>query len=107
MKIAKSILVVLFISTLLIGCKKDEVNAKTVTFHIEGMTCAMGCAKTIEKKLTNTEGVQKATIDFDKKEGTVSFDPSVLTKEDISKSVEATGDGKTYKVSDAKTETKN
>ena len=41
-------------------------------------------------------------IDFDKKEATVSFDAAVLSPEKISETVEATADGKTYKVSDVK-----
>lgn len=102
MKFPKSIFVLLFVSTLFIGCKKADIKAETASFHIEGMTCAMGCARTIEKKLSNTEGVQKAAVDFDKKEGTVTFDANKLSKEDIAKSVEATGDGKTYKVSEMK-----
>src|SRR4051812_31373764 len=32
---------------------------ETASFNIEGMTCAMGCAKTIEKKLSEMDGVQK------------------------------------------------
>ena len=50
--------------------KKEMVAAvkpETATFHIEGMSCAVGCAKTIEKKLTEMNGVQNATVDFDKK----------------------------------------
>lgn len=85
--------------------KKEVVAAvkpETASFKIDGMTCAMGCAKTIETKLTNLEGVQKATVDFDKKQATVEFDASVLTPEKLSKTVETTGDGETYKVSEMK-----
>jgi mercuric ion binding protein len=53
---------------------------------IEGMTCAMGCAKTIEKELTNLDGVQKATVDFDKKTATVVFDKTVQNQENLTKS---------------------
>lgn len=71
---------------------------ETASFNIEGMTCAIGCAKTIEKELSELEGVQKATVDFDKKEAVVSFDASKQTPETLTKIVEATADGKTYKV---------
>ena len=63
------------------------------------MTCAIGCAKTIEKELSDTDGVQKAAVDFDKKQATVSFDTSIQTPASLTKIVEATADGKTYKVS--------
>lgn len=72
---------------------------ETASFTITGMTCAIGCAKTIEKELSATNGVQKAAVDFDKKQATVSFDNSIQTTESLTKIVEATADGKTYKVS--------
>lgn len=125
MNFTKSILTLGLASTLFIGCKdaankpavesantnetKVEkkavaaVKPETASFKIDGMTCSMGCAKTIESKLSNMEGVQKATVDFDKKEATVEFDATVQTPETLKKVVEATGDGETYKVSDIKT----
>lgn len=80
--------------------KTKAVAAKpeTASFKIDGMTCAMGCAKTIEKKLADMEGVQKATVDFDKKEATVEFDGAVLTPEKLYATVEGAADGNTYKV---------
>ena len=35
----------------------DAILAKA-EFNIEGMTCAIGCAKTIEKKISNYEGCE-------------------------------------------------
>ena len=66
------------------------------------MTCAVGCAKTIEEELSGLDGVQKATVDFDKKLATVTFDKTVQTPEKLTEVVQATGDGKTYKVSNMK-----
>jgi mercuric ion binding protein len=122
MNFTKSLLTFGIVSTLFFGCKdtaqkpvassdgtmtKKEiavaVKPETASFKIEGMTCAMGCAKTIETKLSKMDGVQKATVDFDKKEATVNFDASVLTPETLTKAVETTGDGETYKVSEMKT----
>lgn len=77
-------------------------NVQTASFEIEGMTCAMGCAKTIEKELSNLDGVEKATVDFDKKTATVVFDKTVQNQENLTKTVQGTGDGKTYKVSNFK-----
>ncbi len=121
MNFSKLLLTVGIASTLLVSCKdtasqpqaenneakteKEIVAAakpETASFKIDGMTCAMGCAKTIETKLSKMEGVQKATVDFEKKEATVDFDAAVLTKEQIAKTVESTGDGETYKASEIK-----
>ncbi|MES2812926.1 MAG: heavy metal-associated domain-containing protein [Bacteroidota bacterium] len=84
--------------------KKDQpvAEAKKATMKIEGMTCAMGCAKVIENKLGGLDGVQKATVDFDKKEATIEYDAQVQTIETLSKTVEEVADGKTYKVKEAK-----
>ncbi|MDR7208163.1 heavy metal-associated domain-containing protein [Flavobacterium piscis] len=77
-------------------------NVQTASFTIEGMTCAVGCAKTIEQELSDLEGVEKATVDFDKKIATVTFDKTVQNPENLTKVVQETGDGKTYKVSNIK-----
>ena len=73
-------------------------NVQTASMAIEGMTCAMGCAKTIEKKLAESEGVEKATVDFDKKLATITFDKTVQNPESLTKVIEGVADGKTYKV---------
>lgn len=75
-------------------------NLDSTRFHIEGMTCAVGCAKTIETKLNETPGVQKAAVDFDKKETVVSFDKTQQSKASLTKIVESCADGATYKVID-------
>lgn len=121
MSISKSIIIVLFLSLSISSCKKNEntaspnvsatiskkpisENAKieTASFVIDGMTCAIGCAKTIEKKLNQTEGVQSATVDFDKKIGKVSFDSAIQSKDKLVKIIETAGYGATYKVAGVK-----
>lgn len=127
MKFFKSLLTVSLCSLALISCQETGSKAQTTpetkevktstttkektlaakpetaTFQIAGMTCEMGCAKTIEKKLAETNGIQDAKVDFDKKEATVTFDTEVLNTKQISDLVEACADGKTYKVSGIKT----
>ncbi|MFH7003844.1 heavy-metal-associated domain-containing protein [Flavobacterium bizetiae] len=126
MKFTKIIATFAIAGLVLVSCKKEEdksmalikaqaekeapkehkaiaaENVQTASFEIEGMTCAMGCAKTIEKELSNLDGVEKATVDFDKKTATVVFDKTVQNQENLTKVVQATGDGKTYKVLNAK-----
>lgn len=119
MKFSHSILTLALASTLFIGCKdaadapKDKADAtkkeiaaaknpETATFHIEGMTCSMGCAKTIEEKLAEMDGVQNAKVDFEAKTATVNFDLDKLKSEDLVAAAESCADGKTYKVSNIK-----
>ncbi len=120
MKITKTIVALAFVSLLMTSCKKEATttetttektaetpkkevviaaeNVQTASFEIEGMTCAIGCAKTIEEELGELEGVQKATVDFDSKKATVVFDKTIQNQDNLTKVVEATADGKTYKV---------
>ena len=124
MNFIKSIATVLLASLLFVGCKekstevvsnsetevetpkvKKEIaatNLQTASFNIKGMTCAIGCAKTIEEELNGLDGVQIAKVDFDKELATVSFDKTVLNPEKLTKVVEATADGKSYTVSNMK-----
>ena len=124
MNFKKSILTLVLTSILFVGCKEKETemvaketattaapkvkkeiaaaNLQTESFSVEGMTCAVGCAKTIQEDLTALDGVQKATVDFDTKLATVTFDKTVQTPEKLTTVVEAAADGKTYKVSKMK-----
>ena len=71
-----------------------------VEFGIEGMTCAMGCAKTIEKKMAKMEGVKSAKVDFDKRMAMVEYDEAKVTPESLEETV--TKVGEVYKVKDMK-----
>lgn len=124
MNFTKSISALLLASLLFVSCKeksteavsdsateteapkvKKEIaaaNLQTASFTIKGMTCAIGCAKTIQEELNGLDGVKTATVDFEKELATVSFDKTVLSPEKITKVVEATADGKSYKVSNMK-----
>lgn len=124
MNFKKSMLTVVLASVLFAGCKDklNETDSKEITttdipqikkkiaaanlqtarFSVEGMSCAVGCAKTIQEDLTQLEGVQKATVDFETKIATVTFDKSVQNPEKLTTVVEAAADGKTYKVTNMK-----
>lgn len=118
MNISKLFVLMSVIATLVTSCKKEvaaEAEAKTetkviaeakkpakATLTVEGMTCAIGCAKTIEEDLSKMEGVQKAVVDFDTKIATIDYDAAVLTPDNLVKTVTSAADGKTYTVSSVK-----
>lgn len=122
MKNLKLFITVAFVSLLVFSCKNetpqevivDNVEATQIKkeiasnaiiakaeFTIEGMTCALGCAKTIEKKLSAMEGVKSAVVDFDKKIAMVEYDEASVTPLALEETVKKTGD--TYSVNDMKT----
>ena len=74
----------------------------TATFEIKGMTCEMGCAKTIEKKLSNLDGTSLAKVDFKNETASVLFDLNKIDKDILKSTVESIGDKKTYKVKNIK-----
>ncbi|NRD18772.1 heavy-metal-associated domain-containing protein [Winogradskyella eckloniae] len=69
-----------------------------VEFGIEGMTCAMGCAKTIEKKMAKMDGVKSAKVDFDKRLAMVEYDEAKVSPNSLEETVGKVA--KTYKVKD-------
>jgi Cu+-exporting ATPase len=71
-----------------------------VEFSIDGMTCAMGCAKTIEKKMAKMEGVKSAKVDFDKRLAMVEYDEAKVTPKSLEEAVSKVGD--VYTVKDMK-----
>jgi len=121
MKALKHIVVVLLASTFLIACKneatpevktlevqsvkKEKVLNPNATFAkaefgIEGMTCAMGCAKTIEKKLAKMDGVKSAKVDFDRRLAMVEYDKDMVTPASLTETVTKVAD--VYKVNEIK-----
>lgn len=80
----------------------DLTKMQTASFTIDGMTCAMGCAKTIENKLANQDGVGEAVVDFDTKIATVKFDAEKQSLESLTKTIEAVAGGDSYKVTESK-----
>ena len=70
-------------------------------FGIEGMTCEMGCAKMIEKKIAKMEGVKSAKVDFDKRLAMVEYDNAKVTPISLEDAVASVADS--YRVKDMKT----
>lgn len=123
MKTIKTIFVIAVLALVVVSCKNEtQLETKTVDnettsevkkeidanatiakaeFTIEGMTCAMGCAKTIEKKLSKMEGVKTATVDFDKKLAMVEYDEATVTPALLEETVTKVGDS--YKVENMQT----
>ena len=50
-----------------------NVSKQAAKLSIDGMMCAIGCAATIEKNLSKTQGVVSAQIDFESKNDTLRF----------------------------------
>lgn len=112
MNILRSFAVVMLGTVLFASCKNETTTnaegkeataqastnevAGTVekaTFQIEGMTCAIGCAKLIEGKLAGLDGVKHAQVDFDTKTAVVEFDDAKQDVPSLVKTVEKIANG--------------
>ena len=121
MKSIRIILTLALIATFALSCKNEkkpevktvEVETEVVKeldpnatyakaeFTIDGMTCQIGCAATIQKKISKMDGVKSATVDFDKKLAMVEYNEAKVTPTTLEEAVAIVSD--TYKVSDMKT----
>lgn len=121
MKTLKNLLVIIMLVAFVTACKNDaKPEVKTVEtestevkelnpdatyakaeFTVEGMTCAIGCAATIEKKIAKMEGVKSAKVDFDNKLAMVEYDVEKVNPDLLVEAVKKTGE--TYSVKDMKT----
>ena len=77
----------------------SDKNLSNISFQVEGMTCEVGCAVRIEKKVAAMEGVATSKVDFEAKTAYVSFDPTTTSFDNVKTTIESLGDD--YKVSEA------
>lgn len=65
------------------GFAQSEAETTTVTVYVEGMTCPMGCAAGIDKKFETVEGVVSSETSFDEGTSTITYNPSLITEEQV------------------------
>jgi len=80
--------------------KKSEIAAsyKSIEVDIEGMTCEIGCARTIQSKISKVNGVTYSKVNFEANKGQFTYDENKITKEDIIHKIDGIGGGDLYKV---------
>jgi len=125
MKHYRIILASVFLFVFILSCKNEpKTEIKTVEtsvettkhldpdatyskaeFNIKGMTCEIGCAKTIEKKLSKHKGVKSAQVDFKTETAIVEYDSNKASFESLSETVTAVSE--TYTVENMKSISKS
>jgi mercuric ion binding protein len=65
-----------------VSATESASTQETSTFSIKKMTCA-ACPITVRKAMEGVDGVDKVSVDFNKKTATVVYDPNVATIEKI------------------------
>lgn len=96
----------LLICFIAVGCKtetKKEVKKENVSLAISGMTCEIGCAKTIQSKLSKKEGVLAAKVIFTDSIANIAFDANSVSKKELIAFVDGIAGGDLYKASETTT----
>lgn len=113
MKIQKIIFTILLAVFTLSACKSElkkdtEVRiSKTpklekVAINISGMTCEIGCAKTIQSKLSKKAGITSAKVIFKDSLGLVEFDANTISASEINTFINNIAGGDLYTVKSVK-----
>ena len=105
MTLKKAALLFLFSVLTFSACKqeiKKEIKKEKVTLAISGMTCEIGCAKTIQSKLSKKEGVLEAKVIFNDSSATINYDANTTSKKDLIAFVDGIAGGELYKASESK-----
>jgi len=96
----------MLIATITMNCSQPQssetilANSDTeLALGVEGMVCAVGCAKFIEKTVAELDGVSACNVDFENGIAQVSYAASVLSEEEIIQAINELNDGQ-YKVNE-------
>lgn len=100
MKVQKIFYSIALACFLLVGCAK-EVQKENVSLAISGMTCEIGCAKTIQSKLSKKEGVLDAKVVFKDSIANIEFDANTTSKKELIAFVDGIAGGELYKASES------
>lgn len=108
----KALFILMVTCFVVVGCKNEtkkedkkstektaisSENIQEASFKISGMTCEVGCAKTIASKLSKKQGVVDAKVVFADSIATVKFDKTKTNKKELMAFVEGVGSGDMYK----------
>lgn len=113
MKIQKIIFAVLLAVFTLSACNtesKKTTEIKTsktpklekIAINISGMTCEIGCAKTIQSKLSKKTGITSAKVIFKDSLGLVEYDANTISAKDINAFINGIAGGDLYTVKSSK-----
>jgi len=62
----------------------------SVQMNVQGMSCA-GCARSIERRLTATPGVQSVSVNLESGVADITFDETVTDAHSLEKVIESLG----------------
>lgn len=98
----------LLLAIVFLSCSSEEkvekVEKAKLVMQIDGMSCSRNCSPLIQKKLSLTEGVESAIVDFDTQSAIIVINKNVVTEALIKTKIQSIAGGQ-YKVKSCKTTT--
>ncbi len=109
LKLSSIILSSLMFFSVLSSCGGNDSKKETVTeiapenilvsdYQVDGMVCAMGCAKTIQDELLGMNGIAACSVNFEEGKAHIEFDKTQLSEQEIIAKIEGLAKGQ-YKIS--------
>ena len=93
----------LLLTIVILGCSSEgKLEKAQLVMQIEGMSCSHSCSPFIQKKLSLTEGVESAVVDFDTQSATIVINKKVVSEASIVDKIQSIAGGQ-YKVKSCKT----
>lgn len=80
-----------------------EQKPMALQLHISGMTCEIGCARTIQSKLSKKEGVLDAKVIFTDSIAKINYNANAITSTEIISFINGIAGGDMYTASELKT----
>ena len=110
MNLQRLISLIAFSILLMTSCKNETktvlkttpliAKTKKVSIAISGMTCEIGCAKTIQSKLSKKEGVTSAKVIFTDSIANIVFDANRISKKELITFINGIAGGNSYTASE-------
>ncbi|MCB0726606.1 MAG: heavy-metal-associated domain-containing protein [Ignavibacteriae bacterium] len=85
------VLIALFLNINSVHATANDIqHSKTITIKLNSMQCDM-CVEKVTEAINSVEGVEKVSVDLDKKNATVTFNSDVTSKKAIEKAITSAG----------------
>ena len=89
-----SAIVIITLAMLMVNINNADSNevqkSKTITIELNSMQCDM-CVEKVTDAINSVEGVEKVSVDLDKKRATVTYDTDITNKKAIEKAITLAG----------------
>jgi Cu+-exporting ATPase len=92
-------LIIISVAMLTVNCSSPQEETHAVladnqlSLKVDGMVCAVGCAKYIEKQVSKIEGVTACTVNFDEGTASIAYSSESISKDDIIETITGINDG--------------